>query len=150
MWVGTRQTLLSKPLELYSGFLWLDHLPREKGDTAHLSLRNQLSYHLFWKAFPYCNRCFSIVLPFIPQVQLPLQGEASSLGCLFCPIEFCGLIFFLFWGAPVAYEVPRQGVESELQLPAYATATATPDPSELPYVQLLLQTMRQLTATLDP
>ena len=25
-------------------------------------------------------------------------------------------------------EVPRLGVESELQLPAYATATATPDP----------------------
>ena len=26
-------------------------------------------------------------------------------------------------------EVPRLGVTSELQLPAYATATATPDPS---------------------
>ena len=26
-------------------------------------------------------------------------------------------------------EVPRLGVESELLLPAYATATATPDPS---------------------
>ena len=28
-------------------------------------------------------------------------------------------------------EVPRLGVESELQLPAYTTATATPDPSHL-------------------
>ena len=27
-------------------------------------------------------------------------------------------------------EVPRQVVESELQLPAYATATAMPDPSQ--------------------
>ena len=27
-------------------------------------------------------------------------------------------------------EVPRQTVESELQLPAYTSATATPDPSE--------------------
>ena len=26
-------------------------------------------------------------------------------------------------------EVPRLGVESELQVPAYTTATATPDPS---------------------
>ena len=26
-------------------------------------------------------------------------------------------------------EVPRQGVESELQLPAYTTATAKPDPT---------------------
>ena len=43
----------------------------------------------------------------------------------------------------MAYEVPRLGVESELQLPAYTTATATWDPShicELP----------QLMATLDP
>ena len=30
---------------------------------------------------------------------------------------------------PQHMEVPRLGVESELQLPAYATATATPDPS---------------------
>ena len=28
-------------------------------------------------------------------------------------------------------EVPRLGVESELQLPAYTTATATPDPSRI-------------------
>jgi len=26
-------------------------------------------------------------------------------------------------------EIPRLGVESEIQLPAYTTATATPDPS---------------------
>ena len=28
-------------------------------------------------------------------------------------------------------EVPRLGVESELQLPAYTTATAMPDPSNV-------------------
>ena len=28
-------------------------------------------------------------------------------------------------------EVPRPGVELELQLPAYTTATATPDPSHI-------------------
>ena len=32
--------------------------------------------------------------------------------------------FFFFRAAPMAYEVPRLGVESELQLLAYATATA--------------------------
>jgi len=37
-------------------------------------------------------------------------------------------------------EVPRLGAESELQLPAYATATATPD----------LQPISQLTAVSDP
>ena len=39
--------------------------------------------------------------------------------------------FFLFRAPPAAYEVLRQGVESELQLPAYTTATATPDPSRI-------------------
>ena len=32
---------------------------------------------------------------------------------------------------PRHIEVPRLGVESELQLPAYATATATKDPSRV-------------------
>ena len=36
--------------------------------------------------------------------------------------------FFGFLGLhPWHMEVPRLGVESELHLPAYATATATPD-----------------------
>ena len=34
-------------------------------------------------------------------------------------------------------EVPGLGVESELQLPAYATATATPDPSHVCTPQLM-------------
>ena len=39
-------------------------------------------------------------------------------------------IFFAFLGPhPWHMEVPRQGVELELQLPAYTTATATQDPS---------------------
>ena len=39
--------------------------------------------------------------------------------------------FFLVFLGPYSrqMEVPRLGVESVLQLPAYATATATPDPS---------------------
>ena len=32
---------------------------------------------------------------------------------------------------PTAYEVPKLGVESELQLSAYTTATATPDLSHI-------------------
>ena len=48
--------------------------------------------------------------------------------------------FFLFWVAPpirplawelMHMEVPRPGVDSELQLQAYYTATATPDPSHI-------------------
>ena len=38
--------------------------------------------------------------------------------------------FFFFLGLnPLHVELPRLGVESELQLPAYNTATATRDPS---------------------
>ena len=37
--------------------------------------------------------------------------------------------YFCFLGPhPQRMEVPRLGVESEVQLPAYTTATATPDP----------------------
>ena len=43
---------------------------------------------------------------------------------------FC--LFLSFVGLQSQHmEVPRLGVESELQLPACATATATPDPSRL-------------------
>ena len=38
-------------------------------------------------------------------------------------------LFLVFRAAPM--EVPRLGVESELQLPAYTTATATADPSRV-------------------
>ena len=41
-------------------------------------------------------------------------------------------------------QVPRPGIKSELQLPAYTTATATPDPSRV------CDPHRQLMATPDP
>ena len=41
-------------------------------------------------------------------------------------------ISFFFLGPHLQHkEVPRLGVESELQLPAYTTATATPDLSHI-------------------
>ena len=51
--------------------------------------------------------------------------SAVSLGLFFLFLSF----FFCFLGPhPQHREVPRLGVESELQLPASITATATPDP----------------------
>ena len=41
------------------------------------------------------------------------------------------IYFLLFRAAPRHVEVPRLGVKSELQLPAYATATATQDSSSI-------------------
>ena len=42
----------------------------------------------------------------------------------------CFLVFFVFLGLYMRHmEVPRLGLQLELQLPAYAMATAIPDPS---------------------
>ena len=59
--------------------------------------------------------------------------------------NFLFFFFFVFLGAHLWHmEVPRLGVESELELPAYTTVTATQDPS--PH----LRPTPQLTATPDP
>ena len=55
----------------------------------------------------------------------------------FCLCSFIKKKFF-FWSfvfLGLHTEVPKLGVESELQLPAYTTATATPDPqfTGMPY-----------------
>ena len=62
------------------------------------------------------------------------------------PVLFC---FLILQPCPRHMEVPRPGVESELQLPAYGTATARPDQShvcDLPHSVLqcqILNTMRE-------
>ena len=64
---------------------------------------------------------------------------------LFLPSSLPSFLPFLFLGLhPWHMEVPRLGDETELQLLAYATATATQDPSRVCNLQT------QLTATLDP
>ena len=70
-----------------------------------------------------------------------LQDFSPRFSLLSCPSSNCEPLisvlsprnfFFFFRTTLAAYgsmEVPRLGVESELQLPAYVTATATRDPS---------------------
>ena len=50
----------------------------------------------------------------------------SSASCWLIGMDEC-FLFVCLGPHPWHMEVPRLGVESELQLPAYATATATPD-----------------------
>ena len=50
-------------------------------------------------------------------------GEPKNARC------FAFSMIFFLEPRPQHMEVPKLGVESELQLPAYAAATATPDPS---------------------
>jgi len=58
------------------------------------------------------------------------SGNSDALFYLF--YLFILFLFFCFLGPFLRHmEVPRPGVDSELQLPAYTTATATPDPSRI-------------------
>ena len=53
-----------------------------------------------------------------------ILGHLADLNLIFF------LLFFFFFRATIWHmEVSRLGVKLELQLPAYATATITPDPS---------------------
>ena len=56
------------------------------------------------------------------QIAHSLHHFSFSLLC-------CFVLFFAFLGPHLHIEIPRLGVESELQPPAYPTATATWDPS---------------------
>ena len=91
------------------------------------------------KARPWCDSCGrSLGLArggpqLQPRYLLPLPRTTASR----CPSPAAraAAAFFFFslflWLHLWHMEVPRLGVESELQLPAYTTATATPEPSRV-------------------
>ena len=59
---------------------------------------------------------------------------------------FFFFFFFLFRATCVAYEIPRLGVKSELQLPAYTIATVKQDPSHVwDYITTAHDNARSLT-----
>ena len=63
-------------------------------------------------------------------LELHIVGHKNHNTLFF--FSFFFLIFFLFLGPYLWHmEVPRIGVQLELQLPAYATATAASDPSHV-------------------
>ena len=63
-----------------------------------------------------------------------MNGICVRVMCSYSALASCSFLFIfifyflLFRAAPWHMEDPRLGVKSELQLPAYATATAMPDP----------------------
>ena len=60
----------------------------------------------------------------IPDGEIRANGEVTQ--------ELANFMYFCFLGLrPRHMEVPRPGVELELQLPAYTTATAVPDLSHV-------------------
>ena len=61
-----------------------------------------------------------------------LEEKGSNVIVFFLSLSFYFLFIFCFLGPnPQHMDVPRLGVELELQLPAYATAIAMSDPSRL-------------------
>ena len=58
--------------------------------------------------------------PEMPEIMLHFRTEGRFFCC-----------YFLFMATHAVYEVPRIGVKSKLQLPAYTTVTATQDPSHI-------------------
>ena len=56
------------------------------------------------------------------------QLESLRMGCRNFVVVVVLFIFAILGPHPQHMEVPRLGVESELQLPAYTIATAMPDP----------------------
>ena len=62
-----------------------------------------------------------------PATPLPSVFLDSPFLRLILPKASSNITAFLFFPLVWPVEVPRLGVESELQLPAYPTATATPD-----------------------
>ena len=95
--------------------------------------------------WPSCREPFPVVTVSLSPGTLSFYADVSLVGCVsYWDQEFtsgCWLIFFLkiltnFFFPSLQprlqhMEVPRLGVQAELQLPACSTATATPDPSHV-------------------
>ena len=70
----------------------------------------------------------------------------------FWSVRFFFFCFCFLGPHPWHMKVPRLGVETELRLPTYATATATPDPSricELPHSSWQCQILNPLIEARD-
>ena len=86
----------------------------------------QLKCHL--ASFPWCGG----FKPRFYCIPIEQQNSAKRKSSCFPPLFFFLFPFFVFLGPHLQHmEVPRLGVELELQLLAYTTATAKPDPSHI-------------------
>ena len=98
------------------------HLPCLWKKETHSSFSQDHSKTLFW------SMSWTASLPFCFARYVSFQSLHNEQ----CQPEFFFVCFFaLSRAAPAAYGGPRLGVELELQLLAYARATATQDPSHV-------------------
>ena len=93
------------------------------------------------EVFTRINRVVSLNITPKPIIQQCFHKNLCQSLCTHL-IELCQIFSFFFLGSHLRYmEVPWLGVESQLQLPAYATATAMPDPSRIYTLSLKLVVM---------
>ena len=86
----------------------------------------EVSIYLYLLDFPNLGCALNTKAPektISPLIQLDV------LPLLAMEVHWPQIFFFFLWLHLQHMEVPRLGVESELQLQAYTTATATPDAS---------------------
>ena len=112
-----------------------------------LSVMNVI-YVFFTYSFPHLSKfflafCLFLAMPAVTVVpgsgteSLPRKWQCLILNPLShqgTPMLFIFYLFlsFVLLGPHLQHmEVPRLGIKSELQLPAYTTATAMPDPSRI-------------------
>ena len=86
--------------------------------------------HLYHVTIYMYNIIYNVLfICLVKEVKECLLKYAVSLGDLFfCLFVLCKFFFFFLELHLQHMEVPRLGVRSELQLPAYTTATAMQDP----------------------
>ena len=90
----------------------------------------------FISALQFSNySSFTSLVKFIPRCLIVVDVILNRITFLLSLSLFFILFYFIFsflGPHPWHMEVPRLRVKSELQLPAYPTATATPDPRQTP------------------
>ena len=121
-------------------FLFLTYFTQDESLVPSMLLQMALFCPFLWLSSS--PLCICTTFPFL------IHSSASGhLGCFVGVVGGWGagglfffffFFFFCFLGLhPRHMKVPRLGVQSELQLPVYTTATATPDPSLQPTSQLM-------------
>ena len=113
--------LASGSLGLNSGVLWFQH---QHYEYATFRVTGKLKEVAFRKYWDYRTQKILFIFLLFP----------SPFFCFVSQENYCRLITLraFFSGLHLWYmEVPRLGVESELQLQAYTTATAMQDPSHI-------------------